>query len=540
VHDLRRRLFLKVSTLGSAAFATNALVGCAHRSIGRARSADVIIVGGGSAGCVLAARLSEDTRRQVLLLEAGPDYRDEHSIPAELRNTFPVNTKTFCQFWPGDLGRLSRPPLLGTARVIGGGSAVNMTGALRGHPSDYDEWASRGNGGWAFLDVLPFFRKLEHDYDFSGVLHGNGGPISILRCRAEEWLPSQKLFVSTAEALGHSRVADHNSNGPTGIGAFPINTVGGIRQSTVLRYLLPARARPNLIVRGNTLVDRVVWEGRRAVGVRLSNGNVIAGGQVVLCAGTYGSPAILMRSGIGPAPLLRKLGIRILDDERPGVGKNLIDHPCFFVNFVLRAGFGASEKPLPVIQTLLTLCSSNRESRYDVLITPLFTPQLVFPSGSERGPVGARFLISLFRPMSIGTLRLISAAPTELPQVDCGFYKESYDLDRITEGLTTARQILRTPPFRDCVLEEDPATRNLRTREELHSYILSSTGTNYHPVGTCRMGLAKDPYAVVDSAARVHGIEGLHIVDASIMPTIPAATTNIPTIMIAERCAGLI
>jgi choline dehydrogenase len=446
------------------------------------------------------------------------------------------------------LGQTSEPGRIGHAiplphaKVIGGGSAVNATAALRGHPMDFDGWANRGNPGWAFADVLPVFKRLEHDFDFANDVHGTSGPFPIRRYSPAEWSKEQTAFVAAAEAAGHARVADHNAPGAMGVGPFPMNTIAGVRQSCALTYLAPARSRPNLTVRASTLVDRVVMNGTRATGVKLASGETIAADWVVLSAASYGSPAILMRSGIGPADALRTLRIPVVADRR-GVGQNLIEHPDLELVYEATPGAyrtdlvwrDAAPPPLPLFQTLLTLRSTDREERHDLQIFPV---EVVPPSNSS--PASGTLDISLVRPRSIGRLWLRSAAPTDTPHVDPGFYRDDSDLDRMVEGIRVARRLLGTAPLSGLVVRElAPGPRATRD-EELARFVLAKSGTIFPPVGTCRMGPVGDPDAVVDAAGRVHGVEAVSVIDASIMPTITAANTNLTTVMIAERCAALI
>jgi choline dehydrogenase len=497
---------------------------------------DVIVVGGGSAGCVLAARLSEDADRSVLLLEAGRDYAALGDLP---RDVVDASEPTVGHDWgyvaePDDAGR--RVPLP-RARIIGGCSATNGCFALRGAPSDYDAWAAQGNPGWTFAEVLPFFRRLETDVDFTDDWHGADGPMPIRRHPPDELNPIQGAFIDAAVSVGHPYVADHNRQGAVGVGPTPRNARDGVRMSTALTYLAGARGRVNLTIRSRAAVDRVEFRDGRAIGVRLANGEVLEAGLVVLAAGAYASPMILARSGIGPARLLRELGIDVIADLA-GVGENLIDHPIVAVDLPTQPGFAG-----PRFQAIATLRSA--------LAKPEAAPDLhVFAAGpfdvdKNMSPSGAVFglIAGVMSPRSQGWLRLRSADPSDPPRIDVAHLRRPDDLARIVEATVAARRISRIEPLAEFV-----AGRELAPGPDVPDSDLDSIGASikarvssyHHPVGTCRMGPDTNGGAVVDAHGRVHGTDRLHVADASIMPTIPSANTNLPTIMVAERIAELL
>jgi choline dehydrogenase-like flavoprotein len=489
--------------------------------------ADVIVVGAGSAGSVVASRLTEDPSRRVVLIEAGPDFGSGVGTqPEEIADAEDSTETAFDWQHTGKPSGLHREIPLYAGKVVGGSSATNNVMALRGDPAVYDSWAAAGNEGWSFTDLLSSFCRLERDIDYGeSAWHGDAGPVNIGRCTIGERDVVHDAFLEAAAAQGHPSVDDHNRPSAIGAGALPLNQVDGIRQSTALTYLKAARRRRNLRVRANSTVDRVIIDHGAVRGVRLLDGAEIRADSVVLSCGAFGSPAILLRSGIGPADDLRAHSIPVLADRR-GVGRNLHDHPLLRLNFSTDGG-----NARPVRQTLLTARSGSGA-----------TPDLqLFPSGPTQTDDGAVFtmIVALLTPRSRGRLRLTTADPLAPLDIDPGHLTDPADLPRIIAGVELARELVTSPELARQIEEAAPETTPLTSAHgaELRTAIVDQLNTYHHPVGTCRMGTADDDMAVVDTAGNVHGVTGLTVVDASIFPSIPSANTNVPTLMAAEHLA---
>ena len=498
---------------------------------------DDIVVGAGSSGAVIAARLSEDSRRRVLLIEAGPDYPGIDRTPATLLNGRRIAQDHDWGFTAEMVAGRSVPYPRG--KVTGGSSSVNACLALRGTPADYDEWGALGNPEWNWATVLPVLMHVEDDPGAAVEFHGVGGPVPIRRYADAELWPFHAASMAACQALGFPTTSDHNHPEATGVGSGPWNIdANGTRISTAIGYLLPARGKPNLAIRSDCLVDRVVFDGRRAIGVEvLQNGvrEIISGRRITLSAGAIGSPSILLRSGVGPADEIKAIGIEP-NLSLSGVGRDLVDHAMIWLNW--NAIPGPVDEAAQTHQVLMRYTAPGSSVANDMQVLPIQVPAQPL----------LRLAAALMKPLSRGTLRLQSADAHEQPVIRLCLASDPEDARRLREAVRLLAALAQTPQLsalgsENIVLDSGEAIRaselaGLAERDEWTDAFVQRFVFHYvHPVGTARMGPASDPGAVVDQHGRVHGLSGLRVADASIMPTIPRANTHLSCVMIGERVA---
>jgi predicted dehydrogenase (TIGR03970 family) len=514
---------------------------------------DVVIVGGGAAGSVLAGRLAADADTSVLLLEAGPDYPDPANLPDEIKfgHTRFAEAPDSRHNWAlrGTITEEQGAVHVAQGKVIGGGSSINGQAMQRGFPEDFDSWAALGNDEWSYDKVLPYFRKSEHDLDIQdNYCHGSDGPMPVRRRQSGPWPPLQQAFHAACVDAGYGATNDKNGLHPAGLGVSPSNNFDGVRMSTAMTYLDPVRHYLNLTVRGGVFVREIVIKDGRAVGVSAESGGKVfhvEADRVVLSAGAIRSPHLLMLSGIGPEDQLQEFGIPTVR-HLPGVGQNLWNHLGAQMTFKVKDGISlAAHRDAVHFSLHYTAQGSSATNDMVMRTSPVVderqerapgvrTRYLIGDVPPERG---ARILCTLGLPDGSGYVRLASADPNVQPSFNYCYLQHPNDIRRVREGLRMAARLLESDAYKDVVDHRiHPANDILANDDALDLWIRQTVGTARHLSGTCKMGPNADGTAVVDQYCRVKGVQGLWVADASVMPRIPrSGGAHATVIMIAER-----
>lgn len=522
---------------------------------------DYIVVGGGAGGCAVAARLSEDPQVSVGLLEAGKgDDQTLIKVPFCTAIMLPTSINNWAFQTVPQPGLNGRRGYMPRGRALGGSTSINAMVYTRGHPWDYDHWASLGNEGWSWRDVLPYFRKSEHNENFAGEYHGQDGPLNVANLRSTN--PFQEIYLEAARQTGFKLIDDFNGPDQEGIGIYQVMQKNGERWNAARAYLHPHLAsRPNLQVITQARAQRILFSGKRAVGVDFLEGGVRhsfrAKREVILAAGAIQSPQLLMVSGVGAGAELKQFGIPVVHDL-PGVGKNLQDHPDYVFNYraksldLLGISLGGTLRLLDEIgryrrERTGMMTSNGAEGggflrRYPDSPAPEFQLHFVvgmIDSHARKLHLGHGYSchICLLRPKSIGRLSLASADPMAAPDIDPNFLGHPDDLDAMVDGFKLTRKLMDAPILAG-IRTGEVYTAGVHSDDEIREELRNRADTIYHPVGTCKMG--GDAMAVVDTRLRVHGLDGLRVVDASIMPTLVGGNTTAPTLMIGEKAAQMI
>ncbi len=498
---------------------------------------DYIVIGAGSAGCVVANRLTEDSNTTVLLLEAGnPDTKPEIQIPSECLSL--VGSEVDWAYFSEPEPYLNnRKMFCSRGKVLGGSSSINFMMYVRGNHQDYDHWQELGNPGWSYQDVLPYFKKSEHQQREASEYHGVGGELSITDIKPLAAVSQRS--VDACIAMGYDYNPDFNGAQQEGVGSYQLTVKDGKRHSAAAAFLMPVLQRPNLTITTGALVTRLLFEGTRAIGVEYLHEctlhQVSVNQEVILSAGAFDSPKLLMLSGIGDAAQLQAMGLSVVADL-PGVGQNLQDHILVCVVQESTQDVHPEITSNGIEAGLFLHSEGNIEVAPDLQC--FFGPIQFLAPGYAPASSGFTGAVSLTRLQNIGSVSLRSPDPKDPPILQMNYLQSQADVQKLVEGIKLIRQLFQTSVFDEFRGQEIAPGANVQSDEALEAYIRDTCSTVWHPVGTCKMGT--DPMAVVDPELRVHGIAGLRVVDASIMPTITTGNTNAPTIMIGEKATDLI